>query len=369
MKHEQELARKKIEEAKRKQKAVLDLILENKNQKILLGSIKNKSSKEYKQLQEQVSFIKEQKRLINEDIASAKAEYKKKTELLQERIRIMYENSSFSYIQTIFESKGILDFIDRMHLVKTVVNHDQLLINEVQTAKIDLDEKLKAKQDQENAASQDVKEKMKYIAMLDKSEQAMAKKILNNQNDLKSYERQEDVAIADSKKIDGLIKAAEERARIAAEEAKKRNNNNNNGGGTTVRGTGRYIWPIPGGDQTVTGGSRYGMRIHPVYHSWKMHTGVDIHAPMGVTIVAVDSGSVIYASRMGGYGNVVIIDHGNGITTLYAHCSRLLVSVGENVNQGEAIAKAGSTGVSTGSHLHFEVRVHGNTTDPLNGWI
>ena len=127
-------------------------------------------------------------------------------------------------------------------------------------------------------------------------------------------------------------------------------------------GTGVYTWPTPGYTNIT---SAYGMRFHPILKTRKMHTGVDIGAPMSATIVAADSGKVIHAGWMGGYGQVLVVDHGNGISTLYAHQSAFLVSNGQTVNRGDPIGKVGSTGWSTGPHLHFEVRINGSYTDPM----
>jgi len=134
------------------------------------------------------------------------------------------------------------------------------------------------------------------------------------------------------------------------------------GGSSEALGTGVFTWPTPG-YTTIT--SPYGMRYHPILKTRKMHTGVDIGAPMSATIVAADSGKVIYAGWMEGYGQVLVIDHGNGLSTLYAHQSAFLVSNGQTVTKGQAIGKVGSTGWSTGPHLHFEVRINGSYTDPM----
>ncbi len=134
------------------------------------------------------------------------------------------------------------------------------------------------------------------------------------------------------------------------------------GGSSEALGTGVYTWPTPG-FTTIT--SPYGMRYHPILKTRKMHTGVDIGAPMSATIVAADSGKVIHAGWMGGYGQVIVIDHGNGVSTLYAHQSAFLVGNGATVSKGQAIGKVGSTGWSTGPHLHFEVRINGSYTDPM----
>jgi murein DD-endopeptidase MepM/ murein hydrolase activator NlpD len=122
---------------------------------------------------------------------------------------------------------------------------------------------------------------------------------------------------------------------------------------------GRFAYPVSG---RIT--SNFGMRYHPILHITRMHAGCDFGAPIGATIRAVAPGEVIHASYMRGYGNVVIVDHGGGLSTVYAHCSRIGVSNGQQVKRGQSIANVGSTGLSTGPHLHFEVRVNGRAVNP-----
>lgn len=121
-------------------------------------------------------------------------------------------------------------------------------------------------------------------------------------------------------------------------------------------------WPVPGYTRIT---SNYGMRTHPITGIYKLHTGVDLGAPMGANFVAANDGVVTKAGYNGAYGNMVIIDHGGGISTLYAHGSEILVTVGQTVKKGDVILKVGSTGYSTGAHAHFEVRVNGQVVNPL----
>ena len=111
-------------------------------------------------------------------------------------------------------------------------------------------------------------------------------------------------------------------------------------------------------------GSVFGMRLHPIFHVWRMHTGWDFHAGYGESIRAVAAGTVVSAGWQGGYGQVVVISHGGGLSTLYAHQSKMLVGAGQKVVKGQVIGKVGSTGYSTGPHLHFEVRVNGSPVNP-----
>ena len=125
---------------------------------------------------------------------------------------------------------------------------------------------------------------------------------------------------------------------------------------------GTLAWPVPGYTKIT---SEYAMRVHPITGVYKLHTGVDISAPMGANFISANDGIVVKAEMNSAYGNMVIIDHGGGISTLYAHGSEILVTVGQSVKRGDAILKVGSTGYSTGPHAHFEVRINGVTTNPL----
>lgn len=140
-------------------------------------------------------------------------------------------------------------------------------------------------------------------------------------------------------------------------------NMENSGGGAPAGqgGTGQFMWPCNG---PIT--SYYGWRTHPIFGTTKYHSGMDIAVDSGTPIHAADSGTIVYSGWLGGYGNCVMIDHGGGLVTLYAHNSALNVGEGQYVSKGAVVAYAGSTGYSTGPHCHFEVRLHGELTEPLN---
>ena len=156
-------------------------------------------------------------------------------------------------------------------------------------------------------------------------------------------------------------------AAAAAAAAKKKGTTSNQvtttGSGSATRYSGTFTWPLPG---YTNASSAYGWRTHPIFGTRKFHKGEDIPAPTGVAIVAADGGTIITAGSVSGYGNCVVINHGNGITTLYGHMSSIAVSVGQKVSKGQTIGYVGSTGNSTGPHLHFEVYVNGATQNPMS---
>ena len=154
-----------------------------------------------------------------------------------------------------------------------------------------------------------------------------------------------------------------ERLRKEAEAAAAAGGANGGGGsgGGSVSGTGSFVWPVPSCTYIT---SRFGLRVHPITGETKSHTGLDIGAAYGATIVAADGGTITKATVYGGYGNCVMINHGNGYVTLYGHMSSIAVSEGQSVSQGDTIGYVGSTGLSTGPHCHFEVWYNGSRIDP-----
>ena len=176
-------------------------------------------------------------------------------------------------------------------------------------------------------------------------------------NNLEAYEQMEAAEREASAAFDALAAELEAQRQAALQQQQ-----GSSGGGSTIVGTGQFAWPTPS-TSLIT--SYYGSRLHPVYGTTKFHSGIDIGAADGAAIIAADGGTVVSAGWSGGYGNCIMIDHGNGYTTLYAHLSGYAVSSGQAVSRGDTIGYVGSTGVSTGPHLHYEVRQGGSTLDPM----
>lgn len=294
-------------------------------------------------------------------------------ETLGEILRTSYMYGEESYIDLILGSKDISDFLQRLDFISYHAKYSDTLINDMELTAVTLDEvtvSLQTTLDSMNATNA---EREARVAELTPLLAEVDEIILELQNDSEYLESQlaieeRDTAALekDIKALETQIAAEEARQRKEEEERKKKEAATNKGKDTTPiapSADGSLIWPIKG-YRPLT--SSYGYRKDPITGRTAFHNGLDIAAPHGTNIYAVKSGTVIRASRYDTYGECVMIDHGGGMITLYAHCSGYNVKVGQKVNQGEVIAFVGSTGRSTGNHLHFVVRVNGQYKDPNN---
>ena len=264
-------------------------------------------------------------------------------------MRAMEESGPITYISVIFQANSFPDLLARISDVGEIMQYEQQLYEQLEAAKqrtIEARSTLQtAKTDQEADRAELTVKSADLQRQIDES-LTLLKQIeedLNSAKELYEQEKNEAAAIQ-----------AEINKKVA--ELKKQQ------GGSLVKGTGTLMWPVPDSNKVT---SKFGNRYHPIYKEYRMHYGIDIGAPQGVKIVAADSGTVITAKYSSSYGNYIVISHGNGMTTLYAHLSAMLVKVGATVTKGQSIGKCGSTGASTGPHLHYEVTVNGTRVDPL----
>lgn len=299
---------------------------------------------------------------LNQSISEKEKDLAEKQKLLEERLVASYMNGKNTYMDALF-SGGLANFVSNYESIKQIAEYDNNLMADVKNTKTELE-------NERNKVETAKKEKETKSAELKKLKSEKEAKVNNLTDEQKQIQAQMDEYDSQMKILEQKEKAIAEAAKRKAEQEKSNNSNknnntgsNNNGGSTTPTGT--FQWPVPS-SHTIT--SNYGYRIHPISGTKKLHAGIDIGAPGGSNIVAADAGTVVLSSfgYNGGYGNYVIISHGNGITTRYAHCSNLFVSAGESVSKGQVIAAVGSTGASTGNHCHFEVRINGESKNPLN---
>lgn len=332
-----------------------------------------------------IELIGEQIEIYDEIIAEKQAELDKaleketaQTDLLRSRIRAMEENSTYSYASFIFDSSSVTELLSRIGDVNDIMHYDKTLEEEYMAAREDVESIKKSYEEARHEQELLQKELDTKQGELDAQVEAAYTMIADIETLSDDAQAEYDaIAEEEAKAEETLQEAIRKRA---AEQAKyNQNNNSNNGGGGNSGGSGgnsggggssgggsatslsNLQWPVPS-CTLIT--SRFGYRVAPTTGASTYHGGLDIGAGMGASIVAAGAGDVIYAGANGGYGNCVMIDHGNGVVTVYAHMSSIGVSYGQYVTAGQYVGAVGSTGVSTGPHCHFEIRINGAQTDP-----
>jgi len=334
-----------LNEVKAEKKETEALKKQLEQDKKYLEATQAKEKALYEELMNDYKQIEEDIKKIDDAIKESEENLEKQDELFKTRLRAMYKNSNTSGIEGLLESKSFTEVIEKVKYISYISKLDREIVEDLKVAKADVEYKKQLKEETKSQKEREIEEKKERLEELQLTSRSVTERMNEASATLKRLEKLEDQ----------LLKESQEMTKKINELAKRK---------TYVGGS--MVWPLPS-DHSV--GSGFGMRMHPILKVKKMHTGVDIGGKTGASIVAANRGTVILAGYASGYGNRVVIDHGDGITTLYAHCSKILVKVGDEVEAGQTIAKVGSTGLSTGPHLHFEVRVKGEPVDPLKGYI
>ena len=313
--------------------------LNNLNEKI------SNYENDIQQLQENLEKVENDIKVIEERLYIVENNYQLQRNALQTRIVSLYESGEILYLDVLLSSNSVSDFITNYFLIGEIVQYDNNLLEDIENQKTQIEvAKNTLQQKQKNVKeAKENKEKTTialenariirntYISKLTEEEKATQAKIDGYKQELDDIEKQI-VAIATSGLDIDFV-------------------------------GGEFLWPCPG-YYTIT--SRFGIRVHPILKVIKSHSGTDIACPTGTNILAANDGIVIASTYSNtGYGNMVMIDHGGGIVSLYGHGSELIAQVGQEVKRGDVIMKSGSTGWSTGPHLHFEIRVNGVAVDSL----
>lgn len=279
------------------------------------------------------------------------------------RIKYMYEKGETSFLDLLFQSEDMAQLLNRAEYIAKITEYDKKMMDRyaatreqiAETEKqleeehiqlLELKERTEAKH---TAAEQLLNEKSNEL-------QNYGTQIAGAEGQISEYERDIEAQEAQIKQIEAEIKRKEEEARKAAEAAGKKYN-------TASIGNIKFVWPCPSSSRVT---SSFGGRSSPTEGASSNHQGIDIGAATGANIVAAAGGEVIISTYSYSAGNYIMIHHGGGVYSVYMHCSQLLASAGQQVSQGEVIAKVGSTGVSTGPHLHFGIRVNGSYVNPTN---
>ncbi|WP_314626165.1 peptidoglycan DD-metalloendopeptidase family protein [uncultured Selenomonas sp.] len=333
----------KAEKAQQKKNEIESEIEGLSEEKRVIDEAADEATKAYKDVrkeldatEERIDANEDKLKVLNKDFAAKRSQ-------LAKRVRDIYINGQINYLDVLFGAKDFQDFFTRMDLLKRVIQQDYDLVQVVfaektaiETSQKELEKDKAAKEKLVSAASDRKKEAEKKQA----AKQAIIDKM---ENDRATQERIINENLAASKEVEQMIRNSRYQPASPA-----------------LSGGGALNWPLGG---PIT--SPFGWRVHPITGASRFHSGIDIGGDYGETIHAAGAGIVSYAGWISGYGYAVIIDHGGGISTLYGHNQALLVSEGQSVSQGQAIAECGSTGNSTGPHCHFEVRVDGEPVNPM----
>ena len=319
-----------------------------KNQKANTQQQKNLLDQRNAALQEEINLLEEQIDVTTRSIAANEALEKQQTELFHKQIRSEEEQGTISYWSVLFKATSFSDLVSRIDFINEIVRYNQQVIKNLRDTRQQLADDKAALEEQNESLTASKKELEGEIS---ESMRLLAEYIKTEEGKQAEY----DAIKAEEEALDDLMAAAEAKAREL--------------GLNDIAGTvGGYIWPC-NGIRWIT--SMFGGRQSPGGIGSTNHKGVDIGTPMGTPVLAAKSGTVTWASWNGGYGNCIIISHGNGNSTLYGHLSGYNVSTDQQVTQGQVIGYSGNTGNSTGPHLHFGIIENNSWIDPLNyltGW-
>jgi len=335
-----------IDEANKEMQEVKDELSKNLQE---LQSLDEK----IKTMQDELQVLNTEIEKLNNEISQkqkeleeAEKKYNTQKQLLEERLVILYEEGEVQYLDVLFNSSSMTEFISNYFLVTEIITYDTELLESVENQKKEIENTkntLNNKKEQLVVKSQDKQKTAKVLSNTKVVRESYISKLSEEEKQIQS-------------KIDEYNKSFEAIEAEIALLAKQ----DSSVGKDYIGGV--MAWPVPGYTRIT---SKYGMRTHPITGVYKLHSGIDVGAPTGANFIAAQTGVVSKAGYGSGYGNMVIINHGGGVQTLYAHGSKILVQTGQLVSKGDPVLKVGSTGYSTGPHAHFEVRVNGKTVDPL----
>ncbi|BAD39126.1 cell wall-binding protein [Symbiobacterium thermophilum IAM 14863] len=281
--------------------------------------------------------------LVQAEVALAQARYAEKRKILGDRIRAMRENGPVDKLSVLFGAATFREFISRAEILATIARKDRELVEQMKAEKLALEEKQRQVEGR----------KTRLAALKAEAEEYQATVVAKREEREQVSRSLEDRRQALAAQLDEMERYGQQLAEQVAALVRELN-----------RQAGVFA-PIPPVTPVIIT-DHFGMRWHPILGTQRMHYGTDFAANYGQTVRAIEAGVVLQTSYDDVYGNLVIIDHGGGITSWYAHNSRILVSPGQAVSQGEAIALAGSTGWSTGPHVHLEIHVDGVQKNPLD---
>lgn len=341
----------------------------------------NEISGKVKELESQLSKKRQEIADTESALNKAKEQEKKQYRNMKKRIQFMYENGQTSYVEMLLSADSFTDFLNAVEYITQISQYDRKMLKEYQNMQVtiaDTQKTLETDYASLQSLQAKVQEEKQAVAALESAKKGELNDVADDLTDAQTVAKAYEAEIQAQNEVIAQIQAAQKRAAEqqaaqqqaqAAEENQcatdAAGENQNTAQNTTPSGngqsTGSMMWPCPSSKRVT---SDYGPRTSPTNGASSNHKGIDIGAAYGADIVAADGGTVLVATYSSSGGNYVIIDHGGGLCTVYMHASSLTVSAGQTVSKGQVIAKVGSTGISTGNHLHFGVTLNGVYVSP-----
>lgn len=338
---------------------------------------------EHKRASDRVDAVTRQLVIATRRLEAVEQQLAERKDAFESRVAATYKYGTVTYAQVLVDSRDFEEFLTSYYYVRSAMGHDQTVVDEIASLTRELasrqaeisqlrdvarDEQAKAESARDLVAelAAEQRQATEQIAAERDRQEVVTAELQAAQQD---YETQVDTLERESNELEAELKAlASDRASIEAEIERMRAQRASAGAGASGSGNCQagytprdFAWPTNG---CVTSG--YGYRHHPIYGTQRMHTGIDVPGPTGQAIYSATEGYVVSAGWRGGYGLTVVVDHGGGVATLYGHMSAVSVSAGQFVGHAQQVGQIGTTGQSTGPHLHFEVRVNGSPQDPMN---
>ena len=358
--------KKKAEELENKKKAA-------ENEKTSLASQLKNLAEEMESTKKKISTKENEISDKEDELILAKADENDQYESMKKRIRFMYENGNTGFVEILCSSKSIGEFLNNAEYISTISGYDRNMLVEFQKIVSDVENQeaeLKKEYSELQTMQDDLIAKQDDVNKLMAGKQSEIQSLSAELGDTKNKLAQLEAAAAEAErkqKEAAEAAAAAKKAQAAVASAKKNtasvgSSSGGSAGAPVISGNGTFVHPCPAGYVSST----FGYRTQPIAGASTNHKGIDFAAPTGTPIYAAAAGTVISAGYAGNAGNMLVINHGNGLLTYYMHCSKIYVSAGQTVSRGQNVAAVGTTGNSTGPHLHFQVMLNGTPVNPAN---
>lgn len=341
-----EETRSQLQKTKKREQSALSALTRNQKDLNKIQSNLNAINGQLQLAQTKAARTRAELRQVEAELSALEEKLDQRRELLRRRVNVLYRYGPISYLEILFSARSFRDLVNRYELSSYFVRNDLRLLDDYQCTYREVE----AKRKEVMARHEDLKARSQAISALQaraaNERRKAAEKVRLTQSEVARIQ-------ADRVRLEKALDELEDLSKQLGAEMRRK-------GSGAALGTGKMMWPVLGRLS-----SSYGWRRHPVLRRNKFHSGQDIAVPTGTPVLAADSGIVRIASWQGGYGYLVAIDHGRGLSTFYGHNSVLLVKEGDVVVKGQRVALSGNTGLSTGPHVHFEVRINGEPVNPI----